>query len=72
MPINFVPLVLLVSYFKTVLSHVTPKFKEIASLTLVAVTGTHILSPNFAFCLGKLKVVDEQLVKSKVKFPSQL
>ena len=59
-------------YFRIVLSQVTPKVKETAFVTLEAVTGIQISSPNFAFCLGRMKVVDGQVVISKVIFPSQL
>ena len=59
-------------YFRIVLSQVTPKVKETASVTLEAVTGKQISSPNFAFCLGRMKAVDGQDVISRVIFPSQL
>ena len=72
MPVSFVLFVFKLLNFKTVLSQVTPKVKETASVTLEAVTGIQISSPNFAFCLGRLKVVDGQVVISKVIFPSQL
>ena len=72
MPVSFVLFVFKLLNFKTVKSQVTPKVKETASVTLLAVTGMQISSPNFAFCLGRLKVVDGQLVISNVIFPSQL
>ena len=54
------------------LSQVTPKVKAAASVTLEAVTGIQMSSPNFAFFLGRMKVVDGQVVIFKVIFPSQL
>ena len=72
MPASLVLFVFKLLNFKTVLSQVTPKVKETASVTLEAVTGIQISSPNFEFCLGRVNVVDGQVVISKVIFPSQL
>ena len=71
-PVSLVLFVFKLLNFKTVLSQVTPKVNETASVTLEAVTGKQISSPNFAFCLGRMKVVDGQDVISRVIFPSQL
>ena len=72
MPVSLVLFVFKLLNFKSVLSQVTPKVKETASVTFVVVTGMQISSPNFAFCLGRIKVVDGQVVIFKVIFPSQL
>ena len=71
-PVSLVLFVFKLLNFKTVLSQVTPKVNETASVTLEAVTGKQISSPNFAFCLGRVKVVDGQAVIFKVIFPLQL
>ena len=65
-PVSLVLFVFKLLNFKTVLSQVTPKVNETASVTLEAVTGKQISSPNFAFCLGRVKVFDGQALIFKV------